>query len=126
MKSFACAIFLFCAITAAVIFLGIRDTNATKLLMEESEALLLSLTKNEGATPERILSSLRSAWEKESPRLSYTVSTDHLNEIESALARAEGAFLANSDALLILEARSLYDATKSLYERVKPSLKGII
>ena len=126
MKSFICAVLLFCGITAAVIFLGVRDTKMTKLLMDESEALLLSLTENGDTPPEKLLYALRSRWDEESPRLSYTVSVDHLNEIENALARAEGAFLTKNDALFILESRALYDATKSLYERVKPSLKSVI
>ena len=126
MKSFIASILLFCAITAAVIASGIHDTKATRLLAEQSEAILLSLTGEIDAPSEKLLSALRSTWDEKSSCLSYTVSTDHLNEIESALARLEGAFLANDGSLRILEARALCDATKSLYERVKPSIEGII
>jgi len=126
MKSFVYAILLFCAISTAVIASGIRDTRATKLLTDQSEALLLSLTGDSETPPDTLLSSFRSSWDEESPRLSYTVSIDHLNEIENALARAEGAFLSKNEALFILEARTLYDATKSLYERIKPSFEGVI
>ena len=126
MKSFIAAILIFCAITAAVTVLGIWDTKATQDLMEQSEALLLSLTDDSNTPPESLLSALRVAWDEESPRLSYTVSVDHLNEIENALARAEGAFLSGDGAIRVLEARALYDATKSLYERIKPSFRGVI
>ena len=126
MKSFVASILLFSAITVAIILSGIRDTNATENFMGQSEDLFLSLTGESETPPEERLSALRAFWDEESPRLSYTVSVDHLNEIENALARVEGAFASGDNALRIIEARALYDAAKSLYERVKPSFRSVI
>lgn len=126
MKSFIASILLFSAISVAVVLLGVRDTNTTEDLMKQSEDLFLSL-KGETETPsEDHLTTLRAFWDEKSPHLSYTVSVDHLNEIENALARVEGAFVSGDNALRIIEARALYDAAKSLYERVKPSFRSVI
>ncbi len=126
MKSFIASTLLFSVITAAVIFSGIRETNATEHFMNQSEDLFFSLTKGIETPLDERLASLRTFWNEESPRLSYTVSVDHLNEIENALARVEGAFVSGNNALRIIEARALYDAAKSLYERVKPSFRSVI
>ena len=125
MKSFIVSLVLFFGVITGVTLLSVWNVRTVSAI--HNEVILLNDHCREMSENEMHLAFFKivDAWERESPRLSYSVNRRELSDIDAAIYEARGALEGGDEALFLSGMRMLEARMQELYELVGLHMQNI-